>query len=259
MRDHADLKAACWLALICALGALLVPLDPLSLLFALPLCLFLPGYGIAAAAFARHPIDPARFALLALGLSLAVLALGALPLNYLPWGIRAGWWALLFYLVVVGSCRAAALRRPRRAGAPIELPRLRVNGAQAALLGGGALAVLAAFVLAFTPLAADKAIGYTELWIKPLSSGVQVGIGSGESEDSSYRLEVEFSDDSAPVVQRFELAPGERQVLEIEDGTPNAGNDLPIAATATLFKEDSPGRERPFRQVSTWIAPEDAG
>ncbi|HEX5713229.1 MAG TPA: DUF1616 domain-containing protein [Solirubrobacterales bacterium] len=258
MRGHGDLRIVVWLAWLCALLAFLLPVSVLSLLFAAPLALFLTGYGVTAAIFARRRIEPRQFALFSLGLSLAVLALGALPLNYLPGGIRAGWWTLLLLLVVLGSCRAAALRRPRRYTAPLgRTAPLRVNGAQAALVLLGIAAILAAIVLAFTPLGAKQAIGYTELWIQPATiagdPGARIGVGSGEREDSSYRLEVEFGNGGS-ASRELELAPGEKVVVEVVDSGPNAPTAAaPVPVTATLFKQDSATPERPFREVKAWI------
>jgi hypothetical protein len=259
MRDHSDLEAAVGAAALCALLALALPFDLLRLLVGAPLLFFLPGYAIAAAAFARGRIQRSHFLVFSVGLSLAVLALGALILNYLPGGIRAGWWALLLFLVVLGACRGAALRRPRRAGPPLTWAPPRINGVQTALLTGGALAVLAAVVLAFVPLSATNAIGYTEIWIQPLEAsdgpGVRIGVGSGERDDSAYRLVVEFGNGEGEAIRRLALAPGEKQVLELQppDATPAAALGASTPVTATLFKEDSPEPNRPFRQVSTFI------
>ncbi|HEY4779357.1 MAG TPA: DUF1616 domain-containing protein, partial [Solirubrobacterales bacterium] len=120
MRGHGDLEAACTGATLCALLTLVLPFEPLRMLLAAPLTLFLPGYAISAAIFARRRIERRQFLLFSLGLSLAVLALGALVLNYVPGGIRAWSWALLLFLVVLGCCRGAALRRPKRARAPVS-------------------------------------------------------------------------------------------------------------------------------------------
>ena len=215
MRGHGDLEAAVGGAALCALLALALPFDLLRVLVGAPLLFFLPGYAIAAATFAHGRIRRSHFLVFSVGLSLAVLALGALVLNYLPGGIRAGWWALLLFLVVLGACRGAALRRPRRAGPPISLDLPRTNRTQAGLLAAAALAILAAVILAFVPLSATNAIGYTELWIQPLEAsegpGVRIGVGSGERDDSSYRLVVEFGDGEGEATQQLELAPGRRR------------------------------------------------
>jgi Protein of unknown function (DUF1616) len=262
VRGHNDLEAAVGGAALCALLALLLPFDLLRVLVGAPLTFFLPGYAIAAAIFARARIQRVHFLVFSVALSLAVLALGALVLNYLPGGIRAGWWAVLLFLVVLGACRGAALRRPKRADAPIAWALPRANRAQVALLAAGALAIAAAVILAFMPLSATNAIGYTEIWIQPLEAsegpGVRIGVGSGERDDSSYRLLVEFGDGEGEATRRLTLTPGQKQVLELEppDNLPAAApGAASIPVTATLFKEDSPDPELPFRRVSTFLAP----
>jgi hypothetical protein len=262
MREHGDLEAAVGAAALCGLLALLLPFEPLRLLLALPLTLFLPGYALTAAIFAHARLLRRYFLVFCLGLSLSVLALGALVLNYLPGGIRSGWWAVLLFLVVLGGCRAAALRRPRRAPAPISWELPGVNPAQAALVAAGALAAVAAIVLAFVPLSATNASGYTEVSIQPLAAssgpGVGIEVGSGERDDSSYRLVVEFGSGEGEATRTFTLAPGQKQALELQPpgdltAATAAGTQVPV--TATLFKLDSPEPDQPFRRVSTWIAP----
>jgi hypothetical protein len=255
MRGHDDLESAVGAAALCALLALALPFEPLRMLLAAPLALFLPGYAIAAAIFARNRIGRHHFLLFSVGLSLAVLALGALLLNYGPGGVRAWSWALLLFLVVLGCCRGAALRRPRGAAAPVSWALPRPNGGQAALLGAGGLALIAAVVLAFTPLSATNATGFTEIWIQPLpgDNGVRVGVGSAERDDSSYRLVVNFGG-SREVTRQLELQPGQRQVLALGESAA-VSSPVAIPVTATLFKEDSAAPDRPFRQVSTWLGP----
>jgi hypothetical protein len=255
MRGHGDLEAAVGTAALSALLALVLPFEPLRVLLAAPLILFLPGYAIAATIFARNPISRRQFLLFSVGLSLAVLALGALPLNYGPGGVRGWSWALLLFLVVLACCRGAALRRPRAAAAPISWALPRPNRGQAALLAGGALALVAAVVLAFTPLSATNATGFTEIWISPLAAdnGVRVGVGSAERDDSSYRLVVNFGG-TREVTRRLELEPGERQVLALGESRA-ASSPVPVPVTATLYKEDSAAPDRPFRQVTTWLDP----
>jgi hypothetical protein len=262
MRGHGDLEAAVGAAALSALLALALPFDLLRVLVGAPLLFFLPGYAITAAIFAHGRIQRCHFLVFSVGLSLAVLALGALVLNYLPGGIRAGWWAVLLFLVVFAACRATALRRPKRAGAPIAWTLPRANRAQAGLLAGGALLIVAAVILAIVPFSATNAIGYTEIWIQPLAAGagpgVEIGVGSGERDDSAYRLVVEFGDGEGEAIRQLTLAPGQKQVLELQppDNSPAViSGAVSIPVTATLFKEDSPEPDQPFRQVSTYISP----
>lgn len=258
MRGFRDLRRATALAAASAVLALLLPTDVLSLLAALPLIFFLPGYAIAAAAFARGRISFQHTLVLSIGLSLATLALGGLVLNYLPGGIRAGWWALLLFAVVLGACRAAALRRPQRWRPSQRPPLPRPSPLQAGMAAGGGLAILAAVVLAFVPLGAANAVGYTEMWIKPLdggNAGVEIGVGNAEQEYVPYRLFVKFGDGEPPQGRQFYLAPGEtRTVRLVTEGEPQAAKLI----EAALFRRDRVGSGA-YRRVSTWIGPGTAG
>ncbi len=253
MKGQKDLRLACVLAVASAVLTLILPWGPLCLVVALPLVFFLPGYALAAAIFARGRIPMRHLLVLSIGLSLAVLALGALVLNYLPGGVRAGWWALLLVIVVVAAARAAAIRRPSRRAAPSTSWRPRLNPAQAVLFAGGTLAIVVAIVLAFIPVGAKDALGYTQMWIKPLEgakTGVEIGVGSGEQEEASYRLWVKFAKGEAPQGRYFELSPGETHVVRLLTEKP------PVAAEqirAALFKQSQP--DHAYRRVSTWITP----
>jgi uncharacterized membrane protein len=241
VRGHRDLERAAQASLLCALAALVLPLEPLQVAFAVPLTLFLPGYAIAAATFARRPLSWAPFLLLSLALSLCVLALGTLVLNYVPGGVRATSWALLLLLVILNGCRLAALRRPPAPEGATRWPRplAGVGCPQAILLGGGGLAALAALVLAMTPLPADNALGYTELWIATAptdSSGTaRVGVRSQEKRTVSYFLRVTFGG-GEPVVRLFKLRPGESRVLSVQ--APPTSQPVPVVAS--LFRQAQP-------------------
>nr|WP_245323407.1 DUF1616 domain-containing protein [Methanomicrobium sp. W14] len=61
----------------------------LRIVFALPVVLFIPGYSLIAALFpSNKDIDGIERAALSFGLSIAVVPLIGLGLNYTPWGIR---------------------------------------------------------------------------------------------------------------------------------------------------------------------------
>lgn len=253
MNGHRDLELVGGASVACALVALLVPVEVLRVIAALPLALLFTGYAITAATFASHPLDRARTLLLSLALSLAVLALSALPLNYVPGGITDLSWAVLLIVVVLGSCRAAAVRRPAASGQPLLVPRPRPSWTDGLLLGGGAVAAVAALVLAMTPVGAKNAVGYTELWLSPTSTataaGVNVGVASQEQEPVAYRLRVRLANQTRPVVRDFALAPGERRLLHIASAVPAPGAPVPVAAT--LRRRDR--ADTVYRRVAGWI------
>lgn len=252
MRGHRDLVLASAAALVCAVLAVLLPLTALRVAFAIPLCLFLPGYAITALTFARNPVGRAQAALLSVALSLSVLALGALLLNFLG-GLRSVTWALFLALVVLACSWAAAARRPHPGLRPHpSLPR--IPWPQVVLYGAGAVAAVAAVSLAFVVLPAKNAIGHTELWVTTAENGpksvVQIGVRSQEQHDSSYFVRVLVGDRQKPVVRLFDLAPGEARTIRIR--VPASARPQPT--TASLFRQSDP--ERVYRRVYTWIPAE---
>lgn len=84
--------AICYLWLAAALLTIYTPYlneTFLRALFSIPLILFIPGYSLIAALFpGSKDIDGIERAALSFGLSIAVVPLIGLALNYTPWGIR---------------------------------------------------------------------------------------------------------------------------------------------------------------------------
>jgi len=99
------------------LPAVLFVLDwngPVRILFALPLVLFSPGYTLVSALFPKKKdLSGIERAALSLGLSIVIVPLLGLMLNYAPWGIRpATIWGAVFFLTAVMS--VLALQRRKR-------------------------------------------------------------------------------------------------------------------------------------------------
>jgi uncharacterized membrane protein len=257
VRGHRDLRIVAALALVCALAAPLLPVEALSLLFALPLAFFLPGYALAAATFARRPIERAQLLLLSLGLSLCLLALGALLLNYVPGGIGPVSWALLLALIVLSGCMAAALRRPRASRTVLlARPNLRLAVGGASMLIAALICASAALVLAFTTTSAKHADGYTALWLLPpapkdkAEGGARIGVNSEEQKAVNFRLQVRVADFQGEFARSFTLEPGETRVLKL--GPSEAASAGPVAVSALLFRRNKDGNV--YRRVSGWLA-----
>ena len=259
MRGHGDLRIAAWLAVLCTGLGLAVPLTGLSLLFVAPLALALPGYAITSATFARRELEWPQRLLLSISLSLAVLVLGSLLLNYVPGGIRALSWSLLLLGAVLGGCRIAALRRPARA-APRRPPLPRLRGRDATMLAAGMAAVATALVLSASSPPAPSAAGYTQLWIlsTPGSGGTeaQVGVRSEEQQPVAYDLRVKIgpATPTPEIVRRsFTLKPGESRTVAVGPPAARPGSRVPV--TATLLRHNRPFSV--YRRVRGWlVAPE---
>lgn len=238
MRGHGDLRLVVWGSLCGAIVALALPWPAVSLVFAAPLALFAPGYAIVAAAFARHQLNQPRLLVLSLTLSLAVLALGGIFLNLLG-GIHASSWAILLLAVVLGCSRAAALRRDRKPR-PLRLSRPKPNRLELGFALGGLAAVVTALVLASATLPAERALGYTELWIVPVpeSEGreAEVGVKSEEQETREFDLGIRIG--PSQIVRRsFTLAPGEETVVPIGPLAGPPGSTVPVVATLLLDED----------------------
>jgi uncharacterized membrane protein len=86
-----DLKSIyLWISLaLVSVYAPVISESPLRAVLVLPLLLFIPGYLLVAALFpARGDLDDIERVALSFGLSIAVVPLIGLALNYTPWGIR---------------------------------------------------------------------------------------------------------------------------------------------------------------------------
>lgn len=238
MRGQGDLRLVGALAGLCAVLALLIPIDGLALIFAVPLALVLPGYAITAAAFARRPLPLPQLLLLSLALSLATLVLGSLVLNYLG-GIHPLSWALLLVAVVLAACRVAAVRRSPGRGAR-AWPRPRLGRLEAAMLLGAVAAAAVALVLASHTVPADDALGYTQLWILPQAgsggSEAQVGVRSQQQAPVDYDLRVRIGDQRL-VKRSFRLAPGEARVVKLRAPPATVGT---VPVIATLLRHNRP-------------------
>jgi uncharacterized membrane protein len=258
MKGHRDLRLVVALALLSAVMAPLLPVEVLSLLFLLPLAFFLPGYALTVAAFARRPIGWPQLLLLSLGLSLSVLVLGALVLNYVPGGVGPVSWALLLALVVLYGCRAAAVRRPKApARAGRAWPRPHLSAAAAGLLLGALLSAAAALALSFTTTSAKNADGYTEMWLLPpaprdaAAGGARVGVTSQEQRPTAYRLRIRVGGRPGALVRTFSLDPGETRVIKLGAEAPLRPEGT-VPVSAALFVRSKPSNV--YRRVSGWLA-----
>jgi uncharacterized membrane protein len=250
VRGHRDLRRACAGAVLCALVAALVPFDPIRLLAALPLTLFLPGYAVIACAFGAQELEPPKRLALSVATSLMVLVLAAFVLNIFPFGLTTASWAVLLPLVVIAACWGAALRRgrPQEDVAGFVLPR---PAAGAVVVGVVALAIaVAAVALAQKPLPADDAVGFTALWMLPTDSredAVAVGVVSNQHHRTSYRLTVSLGNNQSKSY-RVKIDPGEERVYEV-DVPPKPDGRTHVVAS--LYRKQRPAD--PYRRVTSWL------
>ncbi|MFC2017002.1 DUF1616 domain-containing protein [Chloroflexota bacterium] len=201
--------------LVCVLimAIILSPSNLLRIILGLPFLLFFPGYTLMAVLFPRKAgIGTFERAALSFGMSIAVVSLIGLILNYTPWGIRLEsvlYSIASFIFIASGIAWLRRRRLPEQERFGIEF-QVRVLG-----LGSGWDRVLS-ITLALTFLGASGTLGYalaspkvgerfTEFYIlgligkaidypKELVLGeeerVRVGIINREHESMTYRVEV---------------------------------------------------------------------
>ncbi len=259
----ADLAATAVLTVAAALAATLpvVSETPLRVVLGLPLVLFLPGYALVAALFPEEGegptetedpqeastetdgagIDGIERVALSFGLSIAVVPLLGLVLNFTPWGIR-----LVPILVAVGGFTLAAtalaarrrheLPEPERFAVPYETwgadaraelfePDSRADAALNVLLVLSVL--LATASVAYAVAVPKQGEAFTEFYVltenetgelvadnyptefvRGEARPVVVGIGNHEHEPTNYSVAVElqrvrFEDDAGQPVNVF--------------------------------------------------------
>ena len=107
--------AACYLWTVATVLCIYLPLVNetfLRVMFGIPMVLFVPGYALIAALFpAAKDLDGIERAALSFGLSIAIVPLIGLVLNYTPWGIRLDPIVASLCMVTVLLCMVAQYRR----------------------------------------------------------------------------------------------------------------------------------------------------
>jgi len=213
MRDRPDdLIAAAIITLLLILMIAFIPDNPVRTVLGLIFILVLPGYVATAALFPnRESIDAIERVALSIGLSIAIVPLAGLALNYTPFGIRlepilATLSGFVLIASVVAWRRRAALPEDERFAVDIKID-LSMKGmpmVDRVLTVGivitlAATLILLAYVVAvprngesFTQLAllgpSMKAEGYPHNLTLNQSASVFVTVGSFETANKSYRL-----------------------------------------------------------------------
>lgn len=202
------------LVLVLIIAIILFPSNALRIALGLPFLLFFPGYTLMAALFPkRQGIDAIKRIALSFGISIAIVPLVGLILNYTPWGITLestlySMACFIFIMSIVAWVRRKRLWEERRLGLEFQL-RLPSWGGSASekilsvvlvIVAVGALATLG-YVLA-TPKVGEK---FTEFYILgaegkaadyPIElvvgkeGRVIIGIVNHEHETMSYWIQV---------------------------------------------------------------------
>lgn len=249
----------------------------------LPLVLFLPGYALIAALFpAKSDLDGIERTALSFGLSIAVVPLIGLALNYTPWGIKLLPILISLSVFTILMCALAYLRRERLPEADaFEVPfREMAQGLKAEILEkpepglDKALTIvlvlsilLSVSTLIYVVITPKEGEHFTEFYIlgpdgmadnyptkyAPGGSGkVIVGIINHEYMPVNYTLEVRLENRSIPL-------PGDMQQIALAH---NETWEKPLTLTPSLEGEDmklefllfnETDKTTPYRDLHLWI------
>lgn len=219
MKDF-DLKLTILVTLLCIPFVILPQLNetPIRIILGLPLLIFLPGYSFIEALFPKkYDLGEIERIALSFGLSIAIVSLLGLALNYTPFGIRLTPILTLLSLFIISLSIVAWVRRMKfpaeeRFSVPFER-LLKFNLGQSVLDKGLSIILIASIIISFatltyavvTPKTGER---FTEFYIlgpngtasdyptdlKIREEGkVIIGIVNQEFENITYCLEINFN------------------------------------------------------------------
>ena len=253
-----DILAVIILSVIAVVLAFIVPPDwvPIRIL-TLPLVFVLPGYALTSAAFPSLVRGVPEWLLFSLGLSLVIVVLGGLVLNWTPFGLRAGSWAVLLSGITLGSCAVALVWRR---GKGIYTSRwLGVGGiglspGQWLLLGLAVLIVGGALALSIIGAEQQARPGFTQLWILPAGgtnpkNTVRLGVSNRESIAIEYRLAVNMDGKAVKAWPSIDLNPNEQWEATLV--LPQAQHGGSTRIEVDLYRAEAPTTV--YRDVVLWL------
>jgi len=168
-------------AVIFVISLLLFPLVGLTsgflrIILALPFAVFIPGYVLLSAVFPRqYDLDVVRRVIFSIGLSIVILPIIGLVLNYTPWGILpfpilVGTFLFIAVTTAIGWYRQRGLREEEKLTYTLEINLSRwrdLDRPGRTLVIIMAIAVLtAAGSLIYTINTPDRGDTYTEFYIR---------------------------------------------------------------------------------------------
>ncbi|MHB8102817.1 MAG: DUF1616 domain-containing protein [Methanosarcina sp.] len=249
----------------------------------LPLVLFLPGYALIAALFpAKSDLDGIERTALSFGLSIAVVPLIGLGLNYTPWGIRLLPILISLSVFTFLMCGLAYLRRaklpeteafevPFRETAlslkaeVLEKPKSKLDQALTVVLVLSILLSVATLIYVIaTPKEGEhftefyilgpdgKADNYTTNYVLGESGTVIVGIVNHEYRPINYTMEIRLENKSLPLPEnqkQITLAHNETWQEPVTFTPLLEGQNMKLEFL--LFNETD--RTVPYRDLHLWI------
>ena len=251
----------------------LIPISALRIMLGIPYVLFFPGYTFVVALFpGKDDLEGIERLGLSLGLSIAVLPLMGLVLNYTPFGITLLTTLFSATCFMAGSTAVAYYRRGRLPpenrfvlGLQLDLKEWRSSGLidRSLTVALGFSIVLAVGTFLFVLAKPEVGERFTEFYIVGLTGRAEgyptevtvgepfmliVGVINREHEDVQYRIVREVGGHAEQQVTGIDLTHDEKWEKRLTFAFQNPGESQRMAFL--LYRED---QEEPYRSLHLWI------
>jgi len=251
----------------------LTSLKVIRIIVGLPFILFFPGYTLIAALFPKKTqLDTIERVALSFGLSIAVVPLIGLILNYTPWGIRL--YPILVSLTgfIVVMSAVVWIRRfyvlpPERLSININIDfssfgtQSKLDKALTVILIGAIIAAIGTLIYVIsTPKVGEKftefyilgeegkAEGYPKQLVVGEEGYVILGIVNHEYEPVTYTAKVLIGEEENKSIGPITLKHEEKWEKKISFTPTKPGKNIKVRFL--LFKDNQP---EPYRSLHLWI------
>ncbi len=223
----------------------------------LPLVLVLPGYALTSALFPRQVLGGLERVVFSLALSLGIVILGGLVLNFTAFGLHASSWAILLSsITLIASTVAFVRRRGRNVSASAWL---RVKGSvltfrQGLLLGLAAVVVCGAVAVSYRGAAQQPFPGFTQLWVLPADGAsvkniIRLGVSNMELTAMEYNISVKMEGKVVKVWPSIDLKPKEKWEATLV--LPQTTHTRTTKVEALLYQTSAPTKI--YRHAVLWL------
>jgi len=241
--------------------------------------LFFPGYTLMAALFPKKGhLDAFEHIALSFALSIAVVALIGLGLNYTPWGIRPNPILICITLFILIASSIALYRRRRLPEEERFEPHLRIKfpnwGGQSkldrALLGVLIILIIAGIgATAYAVATTELEERFTEFYVvgpggmledypRELALGeegtITLVIVNHEHQATDYSIEVNIDGEKVNQIGPVSLAHGEKWEEPVSFAPSKVGEDQKVEFL--LYKDDE---SQPYQKLHLWLDVKEAG
>lgn len=282
-RPAPDLIVALAVALIAAVAVEFDAPSPIRVVLGLALILLLPGYALVACLFpSRHVLDGPERAALSFGLSLSMIPIVALLLDWSRWSLARTPMVVSLVGITAAGALVGSLLRLRLAPADryaIELGRPRLP--RWSRFDRGTRIAIALFALAFVLLAVGattvlidrhngdpltefsllNASGEARFYEREAPIGqpiaVELDVANHLGKTTSYVIAVTGAGAAIDPLAPFTVADGESERLTVRFAIVETGDNMPV--TFELWRVDDGGRvdERPHRTLTLMVTSAD--